>query len=132
MPLAEPSDTSLLCTFINLNVSEREGTESVSHAKTIECSFVTGTWHEPVTGLPFKSQRMGLRLRRVEDVETAYVCLCFQMRSSPRYSKCHVTSNKAQEMRRRQISDKGGGFEGVRSGRTSLKKLLPPQAMRGI
>jgi hypothetical protein len=26
----------------------------------------------------------------------------------------------------------GGGFEGVRSGRTSVKKLLPPQAMRGI
>jgi hypothetical protein len=26
----------------------------------------------------------------------------------------------------------GGGFEGVRSGRTRVKKLLPPQAMRGI
>jgi hypothetical protein len=26
----------------------------------------------------------------------------------------------------------GGGFEGVRSGRTSVKKLLPPQAIRGI
>jgi hypothetical protein len=70
MPLAEPSDISLLCTFINLNVSERETTGLVSHPKTIERSFVTGTWHEPVTGLPFKSQRKKLRLYGTEDVET--------------------------------------------------------------
>jgi hypothetical protein len=57
------------------------------------------------------------------------------------YSKCHVTSNKVKsnlectEVNFRQ----GGGFEGVTSerqpvetGRTSVKKLLPPQAMRGI
>jgi hypothetical protein len=54
----------------------------------------------------------------------------------PLYSKCHVTSNKAKS---NLEWAEGGGFEGVTSerrpvetGRTSVKKLLPPQAMRGI
>jgi hypothetical protein len=58
-----------------------------------------------------------------------------KLRGHEEYSKCHVTSNKAKsnlECAEEKFQTRGWGRGVGESERTSVKKLLPPQAMRGI
>jgi hypothetical protein len=60
---------------------------------------------------------------------------CESIEFTQLYSKCHVTSNKVKsnlECAEEKFLTRECGRGVSESGRTNVKKLLPPQAMRGI